>query len=103
MSWAWIIGGGAIIASLYWLVLVGYRLFLSLKGLQSAGVPLKASIELLADPLERDFKAATNTSSADLGEVLAKREQRKREKRNFQEARRRRLIERLNQMNLDKR
>ena len=103
MSWAWIIGGGAIIASLYWLVLVGYRLFLSLKGLQAAGLPLKATMDLLADPIERDFTAAKNTTSSELGEVLAKREQRKRAKRDFEEARRRRLIERLNQMNLDKR
>jgi hypothetical protein len=103
MSWAWIIGTGAIVASLYWLVMVGYRLFLSLKGLQAAGVPLKASLDLLAQPLERDYTAARNTTASDLGEVLAKREQRKRAKRDFEEARRRRLIERLNQMNLDKR
>jgi len=103
MSWAWIIGAGAIIASLYWFVLVGYRLFLSLKGLQAAGVPLKASVDLLAQPLEREFTAAKNTTASDLREVLAKREQRKRAKRDFEEARRRRLIERLNDMNLDKR
>lgn len=103
MSPAWIIGIGAIVASLYWLVLVGYRLLLSLKGLQAAGVPLKASLDLLAEPIERDFTAAKNTTASDLGEVLAKREQRKRAKRDFEEARRRRLIERLNQMNLDKR
>lgn len=103
MSWAWIIGSLAIAGSLYWFVLVGYRLLLSLKALQAAGVPLKASMDLLGEPIEREFTAAKNTTQDDLGQVLAKREQRKRAKRDFDEARRRRLIERLNQENLDKR
>jgi len=103
MSWAWIIGTFAIAGSIYWFILVGYRLFLSLKALQAAGIPLKASMDLLSDPIERDFTAAKNTTQDDLGQVLAKREQRKRAKRDSDEARRRRLIERLNQVNLDKR
>ena len=103
MSWAWIIGSLAIAGSLYWFVLVGYRLFLSLKALQAAGVPLKASMDLLSEPIEREFTSAKNTTQDDLGQVLAKREQRKRAKREFDEARRRRLNERLNQVNLDKR
>lgn len=103
MSWAWIIGSLAIAGSLYWLVLVGYRLFLSLKALQVAALPLKASVDSLSEPIEREFTPAKNTTQDDLAQVLAKREQRKRAKRDFEEARRRRLIERLNQMNLDKR
>jgi hypothetical protein len=103
MSWSWFIGAAAISGSLYWLVLVGYRLFLSLKGLQAAGVPLKSTLDQLAEPIEREFTAAQNHTSDDLAEVLAKREQLKKSKRDASDARRRRLIERLNQMNLDKR
>jgi hypothetical protein len=103
VSWVGIVAGLAIFASLYWLVLVGYRLFLSLKGLQAASVPLKATLEQLSDPIEREFTAAKNHSTDDLAEVLAKRKQLIKAKREASQDRRRRLIERLNQMNLDKR
>jgi hypothetical protein len=103
MSLVEIVGALAIAASLYWLGLVGYRLFLSLKGLQAAGVPLQAKLEQLADPIEREFTAAKNHTADDLGEVLAKRKQLVRAKRDSSQERRRRLIERLDQMNSDKR
>lgn len=103
MSWVGIVGTLAIAGSLYWLGLIGYRLYLSLKGLQAAGVPLRANVELLSNPIERDFTAAKNHTTEDLGEVLAKRKQLVRAKRDSSEERRRRLIERLNDMNLDKR
>ena len=98
-----IIGIGAIAASLYWLVLVGYRLFLSLKGLQAAAGPLQASMNLLAEPLEREFTAATNTTADDLGNVLVARKKRKRAKQDAEEARTNRLIARLDHMDIDKR
>jgi hypothetical protein len=103
VSWAWIIGIGAIAASLYWLVLVGYRLILSLKGLQAAAVPLQASINLLAEPLEREFTAAKNTTAEDLSDVLVTRRKRKHAKQDAEEARRNRLIARLDHMDIDKR
>ena len=103
MSPAWIIGIGAIGASLYWLVLVGYRLILSLKALQAAAVPLQASMSLLAEPLEREFTAAKNTTAADLSDVLVARRKRERAKQDASEARRNRLIARLDHMNIDKR
>jgi predicted negative regulator of RcsB-dependent stress response len=103
MSWAWIIGIAAIGASLYWLVLVGYRLFLSLKNLQAAAIPLQASLKLLAKPLEREFAAAKNTTAEDLGDVLVARNNRKHAKQDAEEARRNRLIARLDHMNIDKR
>ncbi len=103
MSWAWIIGLGAIAASLYWLVLVGYRLFLSLKALQAAAVPLQASMNLLAEPLEREFTAAKNTTAEDLSAVLVTRRKRKRAKQDAVEARTNRLIARLDHMDIDKR
>ncbi len=103
MSWVGIVGVLAIAGSLYWLGLVGYRLFLSLKGLQAAGVPLQANLEQLADPIERDFTAAKNHTTEDLGEVLAKRKQLLKAKRDSAEERRRRLIARLDQLNSDKR
>jgi hypothetical protein len=103
MSWSLLIGLAAILGSLYWLTLVGYRLLLSLKGLKASAVPLNSALEQLANPIERQFTAAKNHTSEDLAEVLAKREQLKRAKRDSTEARRRRLVERLNQVNLDKR
>ena len=103
MSPAWIIGICAIGASLYWLVLVGYRLILSLKALQAAAVPLQASMNLLAEPLEREFTAAKNTTAADLSDVLVARRKRERAKQDAEEARRNRLIARLDHMNIDKR
>ena len=103
MSPAWIIGIGAIGASLYWLVLVGYRLILSLKALQAAAVPLQASMNLLAEPLEREFTAAKNTTAADLSDVLVARRKRERAKQDAEEARMNRLIARLDHMNIDKR
>ena len=103
MSWVGVIGIAAIAASLYWLVLVGYRLLLSLKGLQAAGMPLKANLEQLEQPIEREFEAARNHTSDDLAEVLASRKRLIDAKRESSENRRRRLIERLNQNNLDKR
>ena len=103
MSWAWIIGIGAIAASLYWLVLVGYRLILSMKSLQAAAVPLQASMNLLAEPLEREFTAAKNTTAEDLSDVLVTRRKRKRAKQDAEEARRNRLIARLDHMDIDKR
>jgi len=103
VSWAWIIGIGAIAASLYWLVLVGYRLILSLKGLQAAAVPLHASMNLLAEPLEREFTAAKNTTAEDLSDVLVTRRKRKRAKQDAVEARTNRLIARLDHMDIDKR
>ena len=103
MSWSWLLGAAAIIGSLYWFALVGYRLFLSLKGLQRAGLPLKSNLEQLAQPIEREFSAAKNTTSDDLGQVLAKRKQLIKAKQDSSEERRRRLIEHLNQMDLDKR
>ena len=103
MSWAWIIGVGAIAASLYWLVLVGYRLFLSLKGLQAAALPLQASMNLLAEPIEREFTAAKNTTAEDLSEVLVTRKKRMRAKQDAEEARTNRLIARLDHMDIDKR
>lgn len=103
MSWAWIIGLGAIAASLYWLVLVGYRLFLSLKALQAAALPLQASMNLLAEPVERKFTAAKNTTAEDLSDVLVARRKRKRAKQDAEEARTNRLIARLDHMDIDKR
>jgi len=103
VSWAWIIGIGAIAASLYWLVLVGYQLLLSLKALQAAAVPLQASMKLLAEPIEREFTAAKNTTTEDLSEVLVTRKKRMRAKRDAEEARTNRLIARLDHMNIDKR
>ncbi len=103
MSWVGIVGALAIAGSLYWLGLVGYRLFLSLKGLQAAGVPLQANLEQLADPIEREFTAAKNHTTEDLGEVLAKRKQLLKAKRDSAEERRRRLIARVDQLNSDKR
>jgi hypothetical protein len=98
-----IIGIGAIAASLYWLALVGYRLILSLRSFQAAAVPLQASMNLLAEPLEREFTSAKNTTAEDLGVLLVARKKRKRAKQDAKEARRRRLIKRLDRMNLDKR
>ena len=103
MSWAWIIGIGAIAASLYWLVLVGYRLFLSLKGLQAAALPLQASMNLLAEPIEREFTAAKNTTAEELSDVLVTRKKRMRAKQDAEEARTNRLIARLDHMEIDKR
>ena len=103
MSPAWIIGFGAIGASLYWLVLVGYRLVLSLKALKAAAVPLQASMNLLAEPLEREFTPAKNTTAADLSDVLVARRKRERAKQDSEEARRLRLIKHLDQITLDKR
>ncbi len=103
MSWSWFLGAAAILGSLYWLGLVGYRLLLSLRSLRDASVPLQSNLEKLSDPIEREFTAAKNHTTDDLSEVLAKRKQLKRAKRDSVEDRRRRLIERLNQMNLDKR
>lgn len=103
MSWVGIVGALAIAGSLYWFGLVGYRLFLSLKGLQAAGVPLQANLEQLADPIEREFTAAKNHTTKDLGEVLAKRKQLVKAKRDASEQRRHRLIARLSEMDLDKR
>jgi hypothetical protein len=103
VSWVGIVGALAIAGSLYWLGLVGYRLFLSLKGLQAAGVPLQANLEQLADPIEREFTAAKNHTTEDLGEVLAKRKQLLKAKRDSAEERRRRLIARVDQLNSDKR
>lgn len=103
MSWSWWLGAAAIAGSLYWLGLVGYRLLLSLRSLKAAGLPLQANLEQLGDPIEREFTAAKNHTAEDLSEVLAKRKQLNNAKRVASEDRRRRLIERLNQMNLDKR
>ncbi len=103
MSPVWIIGIGAISASLYWLVLVGYRLILSLKALKASAVPLQASMNLLAEPLEREFTAARNTTAADLSDVLGARRKRERAKQDAAQARRNRLIARLDHMNIDKR
>ena len=73
MNWSWFIGLAAIFASLYWLVLVGYRLFLSLKGLQAAAVPLNSNLALLAEPIERDAKTAeTLTAFAPFGRAILK-------------------------------
>ncbi len=66
-------------------------------------MPLKSNLDQLANPIELEFNPAQNHTSDDLVEVLAKREQLKKSKRDASEARRRRLIERLNQVNLDKR
>jgi hypothetical protein len=103
VSWALIIGISAIGASLYWLVLVGYRLILSLKSLQATALPLQASMNLLAEPLEREFTAAKNTTAEDLSEVLVTRRKRKRAKQDAEEARTNRLIARLDHMDIDKR
>ena len=103
MNWAWIIGIGAIAASLYWLVLVGYRLLLSLKALQAVALPLQASMKLLAEPIEREFTAAKNTTAEDLSDVLVTRKKRKRAKQDAEEARTNRLIARLDHMDIDKR
>lgn len=103
MNLGLIISVVAIFASLYWLALVGYRLLLSLKGLKAAGTPLQISLEKLKDPVEIEFQPATNHTADDLAQVLAKREQLKKAKREVAESRRRRLIERLDEIDLDKR
>lgn len=103
MTWSFYLGAALIGGSLYWFALVGYRLYLSLRGLKIAGVPLKSTLDQLSEPIERDFAPAKNHTTEDLSQVLAKRKQLKRAKQDAAETRRRRLIERLNEMNLDKR
>ena len=103
MQLALVISLAAILASLYILGLITYRLWLSAKSFKAQRSQLDQKIKLLSQPLERPIEAAKPSAQGDLAELLAKREQDKRQRLQSQERRRRKLIERLQTLDLDKR
>lgn len=103
MNLGLVISLSIVLASLYLLGLIGYRLFLSLKTFQRHQTELRQKIDLLQRPIEKEFLPAQHAGSDELAEVLAKREQFKRAQVNRAQARRHRLVERLQTLDLDKR
>lgn len=103
MSPAWLIGIAIVLAALYLAGLVGYRLLLSLRAFQAEQAKLQAQLKQLEEPIEREFNKATPSTSQPAFEVLAKREQFLGAKRRRATERRRRLIQRLQNPDLDKR
>jgi predicted KAP-like P-loop ATPase len=93
----------AIFGSLYLLGLIAYRLFLSLKVFNQNQSILQSKLDLLAQPIEREFFPATHDGDKPINQVLAKREQIKRQRRLKAEDRRRRLVQHLQSIDLDKR
>ena len=103
MGWtAWLILGVTLL-SLYFLFLVLYRLFLNAKGLQSQ---IAKTQELVAEAKafkELEIEPAIAHNMDDIAKVLGERRAigRKREKR--AEARQRRLVQRIRDIEIDKR
>ena len=92
-----------ILGAIYGLALIGYRLVLSYKQLLSEIQQLKSKTESLKQVQELPFETAHFNSADELGELLAKREQYRRAKRHRAEDRRRKLIQHVQDLDLDKR
>lgn len=103
MSLGLVISLAVILASLYFLGLVGYRLFLSIQAFRKLQAVLSEMVSLLQKPIESEFLAAEPSSSHPIAQVLAKREQFKREQVKHAQARRLRLVKHLETLDLDKR
>jgi hypothetical protein len=91
-----------VLGGLYALGLVGYRVLLSVRSLKTEQSVLESKLANF-EPLERPVEAATPSSSLPISQVLAKREQLVRARSAKAEERRRKLIERLQTIDLDKR
>lgn len=100
---AWLIGIAIVLAALYFAGLVGYRLLLSLRSLQSEQQKLQVNLKQLEEPIEREFSKATPSNSQPAAQVLAKRKHFLDAKERRAAERRRRLVERLQTLDLDKR
>lgn len=92
-----------ILGALYALVLIGYRLVLSSKQLLGEIQVLRSKTESLKQVEELPFVTAHFNRADELGELLAKREQYRRAKRHRAEDRRRKLIQHVQDLDLDKR
>lgn len=91
-----------VLGSLYALGLLVYRVLLSVRSLKVEQSTLQSKLANF-EPLEQPVEAAIPSSSLPISQVLAKREQLVRARGAKAEERRRKLIERLQTIDLDKR
>jgi len=103
MNLGLIVSLAAIFGSFYLLGLIAYRLFLSLRAFKQNQSMLQSKLDLLAQPIEREFSPATHDGEKPINQVLAKREDFKKQRRLKAEDRRRRLVQHLQSIDLDKR
>lgn len=103
MSIYWLLVIGITAAAIYFAGLVSYRLNLSLKEFRRHQGQLQDNLKQLEKPIERDYAKAVPSSTVPATQVLAKRKQFLDAKERKASERRRRLVERLQTIDLDKR
>lgn len=92
-----------VLGAIYFLGQVGYRLSLSVRKLKQNQAKLDQNLKLLEQPIERAFAKAEPSSSKNPLEVIQQRQRFLRAREHRVNERRRRLIQRLQTGNLDKR
>ena len=103
MGIPWFLVMGIVAAAIYFAALVAYRVKLSLQEFNRQQEQLQYKLKQLEEPIEREFTKAEPSSTLPAAQVLAKRKQFLDAKEQKATERRRRLVERLQTLDLDKR
>lgn len=103
MGIPWFLVMGIVAAAIYFAALVAYRVKLSLQDFNRQQEQLQYNLKQLEEPIEREFTKAEPSSTLPAAQVLAKRKQFLDAKEQKATERRRRLVERLQTLDLDKR
>lgn len=103
MDWTgWLLLGTALL-SLYLLGLVGYRLYLNIKGLKAELARSQSLVEQLQQLEALEIVPATPHGQNDLAKALLNRRGFERDRAQKREARQRRLVQRISEIEIDKR
>jgi hypothetical protein len=103
MNWTGWVLLGVTLLSLYLLGLTGYRLFLNAKALKQHIDKAKGLVVEAQNFEELEVSAAKPSSSEDLDELLVERRALLRAKEDRASARQRRLVQRISEIEIDKR
>lgn len=103
MDWTFWLLLAASLAGLYALGLVGYRLFLSGKGLKQQIDQARSLVDQAKAFDELEVTSASPSSAQDLSKLLVRRRAFVRQRRKKAEERQHRLVERIRDIEIDKR
>ena len=103
MDWTFWLLLAACLAGLYALGLVGYRLFLSVRGLKQQIDQAKDLVDQAKAFDELEVESASPSSAQDLSKLLVNRRAFVRQRQKKAEERQHRLVERIRDIEIDKR
>lgn len=103
MGWTMWLLLGVSLAGLYVLGLIGYRIYLNVSGLKTEVLKAQSLVAEAQNFEPLEITRAKANDSDDLAQVLLNRRRIQREKQERREARQHRLVQRISEIEIDKR